>query len=135
MKKVLLFVVAIILLIWVFELLLKPREAGEKTAEKYVEKPVSTALRAIQAEAKENLMLIAKREAAFYAERGYYTQSLDSIGVSLPSPSHYSYYISKATLTGFEAVAKGNIDNDPIEDYWIITQDGEPRNIVDDATE
>ena len=90
------------------------------------------ARKASQSEAKEILELIRKKEQEYYADNGTYTKTLDELGIQLPPNANYSYTIERADKTTFVASAKGNIDNDPIEDFWIIDQTGKLRNIVND---
>ncbi len=113
--------------------ILNPRQKGEEFEEKAVEKRLTIAKKAVQAEAQELLNLIAKKEAEYFSIHGTYAGELQEIGVTLPAGSKYVYTIERADRSGFVASAKGNIDNDPLEDFWIIDQRGKLQHIIDDA--
>lgn len=134
MRKLIIFLLLVGAIMLFFKILTEAHREGEKFAEKYVEKPINEALKAYQNEAKENLILIAKKEESFFAENGYYSNSLEALNFKAPSRSKYIYTIEKATEKVFVAKASGNIDNDPTIDIWIIREDGIPQNVVDDIS-
>lgn len=135
MRGLIVFLVVVGAVILFIFLLSKAKKGGENFSEKYVEKPVSESLRGLQAEAKENLVLIARKESAYYAETGRYATSLDQLNFYPPAGSRYKYTIDEATDRGFVARAYGNLDNDPTLDVWLIREDGKLENVVDDVSE
>ncbi|MGB9561509.1 MAG: hypothetical protein ACPL6C_01720 [bacterium] len=134
MKKILIFLLVLAGVILIIRLLVRTRRAGEEFSTKYIEKPTFEALKAYQAEAKENLMLIANKEQAFFSEYGHYTLSIDSLGFSPPIRSKYLYKIEMTTEKSFTARATGNIDNDKTLDEWVINENGVIQNVVDDIS-
>jgi type IV pilus assembly protein PilE len=85
--------------------------------------------RARQVEAPVALNEVKRLEAMFFAFNGSYGP-LEDIGYD-PTPAlrYYNMTVelfpaSAGPSTGFKATAAGNLDSDPDEDVWTITEDG-----------
>ncbi len=75
--------------------------------------------KAIQVEAKTNLLSIHKYEIMYFSENETYTSDKIVLGFVPRSNPRYTYKIT-STENSFTAEAKGNIDNDDVEDVWTI---------------
>lgn len=85
-----------------------------------------------QREAQQMLRDAQIKQNSYQARNGKYTWYLDSLDM----PSKGTYYKLKVTEnahTHFSIRAEGNVDNDKTIDVWIIGNDGQPTNLVDDA--
>ena len=104
-----------------------------------------------QHEAKHNLKIIKKLEASYYAVNKRYTPSLKVLGWAPAAGSLYEYSVGTdkagnpdpggspagnrpafANTSGFNAVAWGNIDLDPVIDTWEISDSYDLRNTSND---
>ena len=103
-----------------------------KVEKKVVETRLSTVKKAMQTEAQEVLRMIAKKEAEYFTINGTYTKEYKEIEAIIPVKGNYVYTIEKADQNAFVVSAKGNIDSDPFEDYWVIDQTGKLQHIFDD---
>ncbi|MDF1566348.1 MAG: hypothetical protein P1V51_25175 [Deltaproteobacteria bacterium] len=113
--------------------------------------------RAKQSEAKSNLSMIYVAETAWQAEAGGFSDDFEKIGF-FPEPNNrYTYYLGASTAPathhesevaplpadlqtgvspeGFLAAAVANLDGDATLDVWIIDQDRNLQNLVDDVHE
>ncbi|MCK5833006.1 hypothetical protein KAH81_04965 [bacterium] len=89
-------------------------------------------IRLRQREAQQMLRKAQIKQKSYQARNSKYTWYLDSLDI----PSKGTYYKMKVTdikTTYFSLRAEGNIDNDKTIDVWIILNDGQPKNLVDDA--
>ena len=75
--------------------------------------------KAIQVEAKTNLLNIHKYEIMYYSENETFSGDTDEIGFEAKSAPKYTYSIT-ASENSFTAEARGNVDSDDVEDVWTI---------------
>ncbi|MFO8058965.1 MAG: DUF4190 domain-containing protein [bacterium] len=107
-----------------------------------------------QSEAKTNLGSIFNLETAYFGEHNTYGDSFDLIGWSPAGQNLYTYYIGDQSIgthpskgqphelpagvearvekTSFQAVAVGNIDDDPYLDVWTIDENKSIKNVQND---
>lgn len=90
------------------------------------------ALRARQTEARQLLRIAYQKQQSHHALHGKYTKNLDELKVQTRG-TYYKLESKSATFTNFEIRAIGNIDNDGILDVWVVDQNGNPYNLVDDV--
>jgi len=89
-------------------------------------------IRLRQQEAREMLRNAQLKQNSHHNRFGKFTWILDSLDV----PERGTYYKMKMTevmSTYFSIRAEGNVDNDKTLDVWVIMNDGQPRNLIDDA--
>ncbi len=106
-----------------------------------------------QSEARTNLRAIYTMQAAYQGVRDTYGSSFDLIGFEPKGTTAYSYFVGnddiqatkggpynlpadvKASVgkTDFQVVAVGNIDDDDTLDVWVMDQDLNIRNVVNDV--
>ena len=106
-----------------------------------------------QSEAKQNLGAIYSAQQDYFSKHGYYARTFAEAGWEPKGSIRYSYYMgddyvgpavnaypAKGLIKGtrvdngsFQAVAVGNIDNEPTPDIWMIDQDKKLVNPVDDV--
>ncbi|MEW6615735.1 MAG: prepilin-type N-terminal cleavage/methylation domain-containing protein [Thermodesulfobacteriota bacterium] len=79
--------------------------------------------KAAQSEAKTNLGAIRTLQEAYAADHDTYATSLDALGFSTKGTAKYSYYVSTANATTFEAVAEGKTGSIS-GDKWTMTHGG-----------
>lgn len=75
--------------------------------------------KAIQVEAKTNLLNIHKYEIMYYSEYETFSADTNEIGFEAKSAPKYIYSIT-ASENSFTAKARGNVDSDDVEDVWTI---------------
>ncbi|RMF97390.1 MAG: prepilin-type N-terminal cleavage/methylation domain-containing protein [Candidatus Schekmanbacteria bacterium] len=75
--------------------------------------------KAIQVEAKTNLLDIYKFEIMYFSENQEFTADKKKLGFDPKSNPRYEYEIV-AIGNSFTAKAIGNIDNDDVQDVWTI---------------
>ncbi len=126
MKKVfwILFLAGVVYLLYTYVL---PMVSGPEFVETSMD-----SVRMRQREAKTMLRDAQMKENSHYSRFGRYTWILDSLNV----PERGTYYKLKVTelkSTYFSLRAEGNVDNDKTLDVWVIGNDGQPQNLVDDA--
>jgi type IV pilus assembly protein PilA len=111
--------------------------------------------KAKQSEAKVNLGSIFVAEIAYFGENNHYADNFDHLEWQ-PEGLHYAYFLPgqdlqprdglafkippdepearpMVTVDAFKVVAVGNIDNDETLDVWVIDQNKNLRNLVDDT--
>lgn len=108
----------------------------------------------LRAEAQTNLDLIFRGEVSYHGENNTYGHTFDDIAFYPSGDRRYAYFLEgqtiqpnltlpyqlpadlnlSVTLSGFNAVAVGNIDCDDTLDVWQIDQDRTLVNLVDDLT-
>jgi len=76
--------------------------------------------KAKQAEAKQSLGTIAKNEVAYYAEFDTYSTSLGAIGFATVGDPRYTYSVTGADKTAFDAAANATINTKA--DTWTINE-------------
>jgi len=113
----------------------KKEEFVEESAEKVIDKTLYQSMQLQQAEAKEVLTSLSRKQQEFQANYGYYTPNLSTIKEAIPLESKYEYRIQFADANAFAIMAIGNIDNDQAKDVWLIDASGQLQHIVDDIVE
>jgi type IV pilus assembly protein PilA len=108
-----------------------------------------------QSEAKRNLGAIYIAETSFFAQYSVYGKTFEEIGYQSERRTIYSYFLSsqeqipsqvadysippniKAYVheNKFQAIAVGNLDSDPTLDVWVIDQNKNLKNVVNDVME
>ncbi len=76
-----------------------------------------------QQEAQKNLYLIFKLEKDYFNQHRKYSASLEELGFK-SKKDHYDYKLENVLRESYEALAVGNIDQDPTLDIWIINEKG-----------
>ena len=110
---------------------------------------------ALQAEAKANLGAIYISEIAYFAEHNNYGSTFEELYWLPDGSTNYAYFIGDdvvqaanggpyslpyevnvdVRLNGFAAAAVGNIDNDDTLDVWIIDENKNLNNIINDLSD
>ena len=95
-----------------------------------------TALKARQTEAKNILQTIYTAQEMHKAEYLKYADQLIDLSIGIPDDGVYKYTI-KLDATGYKYVvtAKGNLDEDDIEDTWTMNEKRELKNTINDITD
>jgi len=128
MKKLILIIVLVIIGYMLYNYFFAP--AREEAIE-IGEDVVAETYAARQVEAKEMLRKAYQAQESFHSQFGHYTYKFDSLGIE-PEGTFYELKIKIAKITNFEIRAEGNIDNDGYLDIWVITENGNPYNLVND---
>ena len=89
--------------------------------------------RARQTEAKTNLSAIYTAQKIYFSLHQSYADDINKLDLSLVQGSPYTFTIEASTST-LKAQAEGNIDDDDALDNWIIDQDKNLFNTIDDVT-
>ncbi len=110
--------------------------------------------KAKQSEAKQNLGMIFTEQEAYRAEHDQYASTFDQLEWTPEGTTRYAYFLPGQTLQpriggpfelppdveppyagkdGFKVVAVGNVDNDRGPDVWVITEQRQLKNLVDDT--
>jgi type IV pilus assembly protein PilA len=109
--------------------------------------------KAKQSEARQNLAMIYTEQAGYRAEHDRYASDFDEIQWKPAGTTRYAYFLPGQALqpriggpfelpadvkpyagkNGFMAVAVGNVDNDATLDVWVITEQKELKNLVNDT--
>lgn len=108
--------------------------------------------KAKQSEAKSNLSAIFVCEIAYFGENECYGRTFEGIGWHPEGTYRYAYFLGDDVVqpfagpsyqlpegidayvdeNGFKAIAVGNIDADPDLDVWVIDQDKNLTNVIND---
>ncbi|MBI5696885.1 MAG: DUF2628 domain-containing protein [Nitrospirae bacterium] len=115
--------------------------------------------KAKQLEAKTNLAALRASQEAYLSANGLYASSFEYLDWTPAANSEgkktYSYFLSDADVVPgddgnatlppgveagvetfhYRAVAAGNIDKDDTLDVWVVSDSGQPKNVVNDVKE
>jgi hypothetical protein len=83
-------------------------------------------------EPKSDLSSIFTSQVTYFGEEDTYASSLQALGWVPEDGARYTYTMVEASATHFLARAEGNIDKDPTIDVWVINEERELKNTVND---
>ena len=86
--------------------------------------------RAKQAEARQLLSELAKKELTYFSEKDTFSANLGDIGMNVPSAGRYQVRVTSVGSRSFTAQASGVLN--AINDVWVVDQNGVP-NVSGDA--
>lgn len=82
--------------------------------------------KAKQSEARESLGFLSKCQEAYFVEYDTYSSSMNRIGFYVVGTPYYTYEITSADDTGFQAEARATFRERP--DKWVVDDTFSPKN-------
>ena len=86
-----------------------------------------------QQDAKAQLMAVQQAQEIYKLQYGTYTTVTANLSGWKATSGRYTFAVTAAAATTFNASATGNIDGDATDDVWTINQDGSLLNTSNDV--